>query len=371
MPAGQPSASAAPRVHPRIEQLAAYSWRLIVIAIVGLAGLWLLQRLRVVVAPVVIALMISRALAPVTRWLRGHRWRPALAAAATMVGFFLVLAALIALIAPAVADEVDSLGPTLTQAVDDIEDWAVDDSPFNVDRDTVDRLRARAGARIDGLLRVEDGAVVDGATLAAEVVTVMLLSVFLTFFMLRDGDRFAAWLYGRAGPLREPRLREAGERAWAALGGYLRGVLILGAVEGTAIGVALWLAGGGLVAPVAILTFLCAFVPVVGAIVAGLVAVLVALVTGGLGAAVAVAIVALVVQQLDNDLLAPVIYGKALHLHPVVVLLSVVAGGALFGLAGTILAVPVVAVTVNVVKALRSTSAASRLTVEPAPLGSD
>jgi predicted PurR-regulated permease PerM len=104
-----------------------------------------------------------------------------------------------------------------------------------------------------------------------------------------------------------------------------------------------------------VITFFGAFIPIVGAFLAGLIAVLVGLVTGGVGTAVIVAIVAFVVQQLDNDLLAPLIYGKALSLHPVSVLLSVVAGGALFGFAGTVLAVPVVAVIVNVAKELRAT----------------
>ena len=102
-----------------------------------------------------------------------------------------------------------------------------------------------------------------------------------------------------------------------------------------------------------IVTFLAAFVPILGAIVAGVIAVLVALVTGGPTTALIVAIVAIAVQQLDNDLLAPWIYGRAFSLHPMVILVSVVAGGALFGIAGTLLAVPSVAVAVAVARALR------------------
>jgi predicted PurR-regulated permease PerM len=178
--------------------------------------------------------------------------------------------------------------------------------------------------------------------------------LLLTFFMLRDGARFATSMINRARPASQPKLRRAAERSWAALGGYLRGAAILGTVEAVIIGLTLLLAGGELVVPVMIITFLGAFIPIIGAFVAGVIAVLVALVTGGVGTAVIVAIVAFVVQQLDNDLLAPWIYGRALSLHPVAVLLSVVAGGALFGFAGTILAVPVVAVVVSVWKELRS-----------------
>ena len=94
--------------------------------------------------------------------------------------------------------------------------------------------------------------------------------------------------------------------------------------------------------------------PIVGAIVAGLIATLVGLVTGGLTTAAVVAVVAIVVQQLDNDFLGPWVYGRALSLHPAAVLVSVVAGGALFGIAGTLLAVPVVAVAVNVTRELVS-----------------
>lgn len=111
--------------------------------------------------------------------------------------------------------------------------------------------------------------------------------------------------------------------------------------------------GARLVAPVMLVTFIAAFVPIVGAVVAGLVAVLVALVTAGSTQALIVAAVALLVQQLDNDILAPVVYGRALRLHPLVVLLGIGAGGSLFGLVGTFLAVPVIAVVVNVLAELR------------------
>src|SRR5690606_28540135 len=143
------------------------------------------------------------------------------------------------------------------------------------------------------------------------------------------------------------------------LGAYLRGAALLGVLESITIGSALFFAGGGLVAPVMLLTFVGAFVPIVGATLAGVVAVLVALVTGGVGTAIVVAIVAIVVQQLDNDVLAPVIYGRALTLHPVAILLGVVAGGALFGLVGTIPAVPVIAVAINVTKQLRAATSGS------------
>lgn len=353
-----------PDINPALERAAAHAWRIIVIGVVCLAALWLLRQARVVFFPIVIAAFLTRALSPVSGWLRRHRWRPGLAAVASIIGFFVLLAGVLALTVPSFADEIDSVGPTLTSAIDDVENWFADDSPIPISHASFDRLRERVADEVDELRRSSDGDLTDRATLMAEVVTGALLAVILTFFMLRDGARFSAWLCSRARAERQPRLRRALDSAWTALAGYLRGATLLGVVESAIIGITLFIAGGSLIAPVMLITFLGAFIPIVGAVVTGAVAVLVALVTGGTGATIAVAVVALLVQQFDNDLLSPIIYGRTLSLHPVVILLSVVAGGALFGIVGTALAVPVVAVSVNGVKAYR----AARLDITGASL---
>jgi putative heme transporter len=340
------------RVDRRVDVLAQYSWRLLVIAAAVLAALWLVRRLSPVMVPVVIAVFLVRLLTPISDPLR-RRLPNGIAAGATLLLFLGGLVLLGWLIVPPIADETATLGETVSQAVDDIEAWLVEDSPFDVSRETIDRVRERASTWVDSLVRSSGSQVVDGATLLAEVVAGLFLAVLFTFFLLKDGPRFATWLHGRVPARHRDAAGRAGRGGWFILGRYLRGAALLGVVEAIAIGLGLWLAGGALVGPVMIVTFLAAFVPILGAIVAGIIAVLVALVTGGVGTAVIVAIVALVVQQLDNDLLAPWIYGRAFTLHPMVILVSVVAGGALFGIAGTLLAVPVVAVAVHVARALR------------------
>lgn len=364
-----PDDAPTPTVHPAIATAGAYAWRLIAIGVVALAVLWFLRETRVVFLPLVVAVLLTRALSPVVTRLRRHRWRPGLAALSALVGFFVLVAGLLALVVPSLVGEIDSVGPTLTRAVDDVEDWLVDDSPFEISRESVDRVRDRVGDATARALSSSGGVSLDRATVVAEVITGSLLAVILTFFLLRDGGRFVDWVCGRARPGRRDRLRRALDRSWSTLAGYLRGATLLGVVESIAIGLALWLSGGALVAPVVLLTFVGAYVPLVGATVSGVIAVLVALVTGGTGSAVAVAVVAVLVQQLDNDLLAPVIYGRALSLHPVVILVSVVAGGALFGLAGTILSVPAVAVAVNAVQAYRAPAEPSAVSDRQAGAG--
>jgi predicted PurR-regulated permease PerM len=345
------------RVHPLIESAGSYSWRIIAIAIVVLGSLWLVRQLWVVLAAAIVALMLTRILIGPATWLRSRGLPGAISALVSMLAFFALLAAAGTLIGAAATDEFDQLGTTVDEAVTDVEDWLVDDAPFDVSRAQLQDFRTQLEERSGEWFRSSSGSLVSGAVVAFEVLAALLLAIITTFFLLKDGSRFQR-LAVRALPERgravAPRL---GARAWTTLGGYLRGAAMLGLVEGVIIGITLWLTGASLVVPVMVVTFLGAFIPFAGALVAGVIATLVALATAGFGAALIVAIVAIVVQQLDNDLLAPVIYGKALELHPLMILFSITAGSALFGPAGAVLAVPVTAVTLNVLNEYRTARA--------------
>jgi len=336
------------RVHPVVERLAAYGWRVLVLGAVVVAALWLIGQLWILLLALVVAGLLARVLDAPARWLRAHRVPPGLSA---LLALLLFLGGLVAVgwgIVPAMADEFDSLGTTVEDALDDLEDWLVEDSPLDVTRRDLQDLRTQAGDAVSSALRSSGDTVVSGALVAIEVFTGLVLALISTFFFLKDGPRFQEGVLARLRPEHREPARRYAATAWQTIGGYLRGAALLGALEGAVIGLTLAIIGAHLVIPVVLLTFAAAFVPMVGAIAAGVVAVLVAFATAGFGGALAVAVVALVVQQLDNDLLAPVIYGRSLELHPLVILFSIVGGGALFGFAGTVLAVPFVAVLLNV-----------------------
>lgn len=351
-----PTATRRPRwrVDPRVERVAAYAWRLLVIGAAVYGVLWLLGQLLIVVIPIVVALLLTRVLLRPSAWLRGRGVPNSLAAALALVGLLAVLALLLVAVGASISSELDQLGTSLSEGVDNVETWLVEDSPFDIDQARLTDLREQAGKRASSLVSTSGGSIASGALLAVEFVTGMLLSLIVTFFMLKDHETMVDVGLRVVRPTRRPELRALGLRAWGTLGGYLRGVALLGVVEAIIIGAAVWLVGGGLVAAVVVVTLLGAFVPIVGAIVAGAVAILVTLGTAGLTSAIIVAVVALVVQQLDNDLLAPVIYGKSLQLHPLVILLGIAAGSALFGIVGALLAVPVISVVLNVIDESRN-----------------
>jgi predicted PurR-regulated permease PerM len=348
----------APKVHPIVERLAAYAWRLLAIAAALVAVLWLIGRMWVVFLPLVIAALLSRVLGTPAAKLRDRGWRPALAAAVVLIGFLASLATVLTLLGLAVGEQANEVGPTISEAVDDVEEWLVEDSPFDVSRADIDQFRDDFGETVRAGARSSSDQIVSGAVVVFELVVSIVLGLIITFFALKDGTRFARWAQRQLPPERHELAERLGRRAWGALGGYLRGAAALGLVEGIIIGGAVAIFGGQLAIPVGVFTFLMAFVPIVGAIVAGAMAVLVTLATGGGTAALLVLAVVIVVQQLDNDLLAPVVYGRSLELHPVTVLLAVAGGGALFGIPGTFLAVPVTAVILNVLAEARRPAAA-------------
>jgi predicted PurR-regulated permease PerM len=343
------------RVHPTVEKLGAYSWRLVGIGIVVWGALQVVSALRLVLLPVFLATLLTVVLSAPAGWMKARGVPTLLATWVAFLGFLgtIVLAGL--LIVPGMVEEFSDLGPAVSDGYERVEDWIVEDSPFDVDRERLRELREEAGDALRDAAAGSGGAALEGAVLALEVLAALLLALVLTFFFVKDGARFQRWALGRLPAEHRHKARRVAAGAWRTLGGYLRGSAILGLLEAIIIGGVLWLTGATLVLPVMVLTFAAAFIPLVGAVVAGVIAVAVALATAGPTAALVVAIVAVVVQQLDNDLLAPFIFGKALDLHPVVILLVIASGGTLAGFLGAFVAVPIAAVIANVLAELRTT----------------
>lgn len=194
---------------------------------------------------------------------------------------------------------------------------------------------------------------VSGAVRTAEAVAGALLTFVVLFFFLKDGDRIAGYCLARVGPRHREDARAAGERAWGTLAGFIGGQVVIAAADAVGIGLGLVLIGVPLAGPLAILTFFGGFFPIVGATAAGLVAVLVGLVSGGLTDALLVLAVVFGVQQLESNVLEPVVMGRAVPLHPVVILVAIGAGTVLAGVVGAFLAVPLAAVAAAVGNELR------------------
>lgn len=323
--------------------LAGWAGRFLLVA-AGLVVLGLgLRYLSVAIMPVLLALLVTSVLYPVTALLRRWGVPYGLGAALSLLLGIGIIAGLIGLIAPAVAHQWDDLRNQSLDGIRRIQEWMAG-PPLNINDEQIAHyisqavawLQDRSGDIASSLVTIS-GSV--GSGLVALVAT-----LFITFFMLKDGHKFIGWLRRIVGRRTGFHASELLTRIWNTLSGYLRTQAIVSFVDAVFIGIGIALLGVPLAFPIAVLTFMAGFIPIVGAFTAGTIAVLVALVSNGLTTALLVLAVVLAVQQLEGHILQPLLQSRVMDLHPVVVLLAVILGSTWAGIVGAFLAVPVAAV---------------------------
>jgi predicted PurR-regulated permease PerM len=353
-----------------LDRAAGVTWRLLIVLAGAAVFVWLLLKLRIVLLPLLIALMITTVLGPVAGALRKRGAPPALAATAALLLAFGVLAAALGIVVPSLVSDAGAVSRGVSQALDDIQAW-LSSGPLGLDPGEVRRVRddLASGGGVETIVR---SGVSSGVPLVLQVFGQVVLTVFFLFFILKDGDRMWNWVLGRIRSDREGLVHVAGSRAMETLNGWVRGTAITALIDAVFIGLGFWIIGVPLVGAIAVLTFLCAFVPIVGSVFAGAVGVLVALAHGGFVMALLALGITLLVQQIEGNLPQPGIVGRRVRLHPMVTLAAVTVGGTLGGIPGAFVAVPLTAVAYaaweEIRKAKESMTTAEGLVV-PASVG--
>jgi len=328
----------------------------LIIVVGGIVLLGLFAKLMlVVVLPLIIALLLATLLAPAARWLRSRRVRPAPAAFLSVLLAFAAFVGLWALVIPPFVSQVPAVADNVQRGAGQIADAL---APLGVTSEDVQRSIERARDQLQS--GEVAGQVLSGALLLVQWVAAILLIVVLTFFFLKDGEQLRDWTVTLFAQRRRTMLAEVLDRAWGALAAYVQGVFLVATIDALLIGIVLLLVGVPIALPLIVLTFLAAFFPIVGAVLAGAAAVLVALVSNGTVDALIVLAAIVVVQQLEGNVFYPVVVGKRLRLHPVAILLALTAGAVLAGVAGAFLAIPVAAVTSAVLDHVRQHRAEER-----------
>ena len=299
----------------------------------------LLAALTTLAVAIAVALLLAALLNPLARLLRRLRLPRSLAALTSVLAFLALLTSAVALVAGQVATQFTNLGETLSSGLREVRQ-AIVAGPVPVSAQQLDSLT-------QALRRYITETEVDPARTASNTLEAFagaLLTTVLLFFLLKDGDRMWRWLLTLLPDRQRSSVAEAGEVGWSTLGRYIKGQVFVAAVDAAGIGIALLLIGVPLVAPLMLLTFLGGFIPIVGATAAGAAAVLVALVANGPTEALLILVAVIAVQQIEGNLLEPLIVGHALRLHPAPVLLAVTAGTLVAGIIGAVIAVPILAV---------------------------
>ncbi|MBV7295721.1 AI-2E family transporter [Corynebacterium sp. TAE3-ERU12] len=322
---------------------AAWCLRFLIVA-AALTVAWMaLSKVWAGVLPVLLALMLSTVLWPVSRTLRRVRYVPnALAAVIALVGSILLVGGVLALMTPVVQSQLPSLVRQFNQGVEHLQQILMK-PPFNVDNQQVSEVMDKATAWLQERSGTIAGTVFQGLSAVSSVAVTLVVTLVLTFFFIKDGDRFLPWVRKITGRRLGWHLTEVLTRSWNTLSGFIRAQALVSLIDGIFIGLGLWIMNVPLALVLAVLTFFAGFIPIVGAFTAGFVAVVVALVANGPTTAIATLALIIAVQQIEGNILSPMLQSKAMELHAAIVLLSITVGGGLFGIVGAFLAVPVAA----------------------------
>jgi len=325
----------------------AYSWRFLVIAAAIGVGIWIIMQLKLLVIPLLIAILVTALVWPGFSFMIRHRVPRWLAIVIAVLGTLAVITGLMWLAVWQITREWPSVRDRTMEAVEQFRQYLID-GPLHLTPMQIDGILEQGWELLQeqvGLLWT--GALAIGSTVG-HVVAGTLLALFILLCILADGAGIWRWAV-RLFPARaRPAVDGAGRLGWKTVINYARTQLLVATIDAIGIGLGAFLLGVPLAIPVAVLVFLGAFIPFVGAVITGALAVFLALVYNGPWIAFWMLIVVLGVQQLEGHVLQPLLMGSAVKVHPLAVVLVVAGGAMIAGIPGALFAVPLAAF-VNVV----------------------
>ncbi len=329
---------------------AAVGWRLLVLGAVAYGATVILAELRVLIIPAVLSLFVGCLATPISERLRARGLGRLPTTLIVFVGTALAFTAVVWFISSQIANSVDEINESIDEATVQITEW-LEDGPFGLTEARVDELIDQAREAITSNSEGLIGGIAGGAATVLEIITGFLLMLVFVFFIVKDGDRFWTWAVSLVDDdNHRERVERIGHRSWVTLRNYLGGTALVGLADAVLIGIGLLVLGVPLVVPLALLVFFGAFFPLIGATISGAVAVLVALATVGVVQALILAGIVLAVQRVEGDILMPILIGKAVDMHPLLIIVALTIGFIVAGLIGGFLAVPLLAVGLVIVK---------------------
>jgi predicted PurR-regulated permease PerM len=352
VPAGSAGSGQQPQVPAWLQTGAAWSWRLLLLGVMVYVLTRLASLLFLVVVPCAAALLFTALLQPMAYRIRRAGLPPLAAAWSALLTAIVVLAGAVTLVTTRVRAEYPSLVPQVKRTTAQVQKW-LSGPPFHVHTGNLQKLSDTIVKYLGQHKSLVEGTVVSGGKLAFEFLGGIVLALFVTFFLLKDGDRIWAWLTHRISPPSKHRADRAGHAAWQAVVYYVRGTVTVAAIHAVVMGIALTVMGAPLAAPLALLVFMAAFVPLVGMLVAGTLAIVVTLAAKGWVDALVLLGIMILMSQLEGHLLQPLVVGRMVRLHPLAVILVLGVGTVIAGIAGAVVAVPITAAISSAMRALR------------------
>jgi predicted PurR-regulated permease PerM len=343
MPAGPSIDSVADQsVTPLVRKTAAWAWRLLVIFAAIVAVLWVVQKIELIVVPVALATILAALLLPVVDFLDRRGAPRGGAVALVLLGGFATVGGILAFVISQFIEGAPALVDQVSTSIKGVGDWLTN-GPLHINQQQIDQFRKSAVEALQNNQEKLTSGALSTAGTVTEIVTGALLVLFTLIFVLQGGRNIYGYVTKIFPVTVRERVRDAGRAGFRSLISYVRATFLVALVDAIGIGTGLAIMGIPLALPLASLVFLGAFIPLVGAVIAGFLAVVVALIAKGWIFALITLGLIIAVQQLEGHVLQPLVMGRAVSIHPLAVVLAIAGGAVLAGIVGALLAVPTVA----------------------------
>jgi putative heme transporter len=343
MPAGPSLDSVADQsVTPLVRKTAAWAWRLLVIFAALVAVLWAAQKVELIVVPVALATILAALLLPVVDFLDRRGAPRGGAVALVLLGGIATVGGILAFVISQFIEGAPALVEQVSTSIKGVGDWLTN-GPLHINQQQIEAARKSAVEALQNNQEKLTSGALSTAGTVTEIVTGALLVLFTLIFVLQGGRNIYGFVTKIFPEHVRERVRDAGRAGFRSLIGYVRATFLVALVDAVGIGTGLAIMGIPLALPLASLVFLGAFIPLVGAVIAGFLAVIVALITKGWIFALITLGLIIAVQQLEGHVLQPLVMGRAVSIHPLAIVLAISGGAVLAGIVGALLAVPTVA----------------------------
>ena len=357
------TATTSPRVPGWLRTSASYGWRILILVALAAIAFFLFRQLKILIIGIILGYLESVALWPLVRWMRAHRVNKVAAALIAIAVAVAVLVLFFLLMIRAFAGQASELASEAAAGGDEIKDGLANIT--NMDPEAAQRVFSSIGDLLKQLGSVLGSGIIGALAFLGQVVTIFFLAQFLAIYFLADWETLWGWTLGLRPIERRDAWDRAGRAGTSTIAAWLIAQTLIALFDATFIGLGVYFLGVPLALAIALLTFVLAYIPLIGATVSGAVAVLVALGASGWPTALAVLVLVIVVQQLEANILGPLLTARAVRFHPVATFVRMSAAGALFGGCGMFFAVPIAGAIV----AMRKELFPSAVSAEPLPDG--
>lgn len=348
-----------------LEVAAGYTWRVLLVGVGVVALFYALAYFSTVTVPLAIAVLLSAMLSPIVARLRAWGWHPVAAAAVSLLGLALLIVGTLVGVGTQVWGETPELADRTLAGISQLWDWLAS-GPLHIEREQVDLWIAQLGEWLTSSRAMLAGWAASAGASVGNFLAGTVTALMATFFFSFQGRHIFDSTVLRLVPApQRPLAGAAALRGWNSLVGYMRAAVIVALVDAAGVALGAWILGLPLVSALFALTFFAAFIPLVGAVTAGVVAVALALVTNGWISALIMLGVVLLVQQLEGNVLQPLLLGQAAELHPLAVLVGLIVGTVVAGIVGALLSIPILAFASAFVRGLTEVDVADPPAVVP------